>query len=70
MGDRYPIPSRDDFFEPTIKALKALGGSGTNQEIYEKVCELEGYSEEQQSIPHIGGLENEILIGSDGQGLH
>lgn len=60
MGDRYPIPSRDDFFEPTIKALKALGGSGTNQEIYEKVCELEGYSEEQQSIPHTGGLENEI----------
>lgn len=60
MGDHYPIPSRDDFFEPTIKALKALGGSGTNQEIYEKVCELEGYSEKLQSIPHTGGLENEI----------
>ena len=46
------IPSFDDLFEPTINALKVLSGSGTVQEIYEKVCELEGFSEEQQSILH------------------
>jgi restriction system protein len=42
------LPTYDDLFEPTIKALKALGGSGSIQEIYDKVCALEGYSEEQQ----------------------
>jgi restriction system protein len=42
------LPTYDDLFEPTIKALKALGGSGSIQEIYDKVCVLEGYSEEQQ----------------------
>lgn len=52
MGFQVPLPSYDDLFEPTIKALKALGGSGTIQEIYEKACELEGYSEEQQSVLH------------------
>ncbi|MBR4177630.1 MAG: restriction endonuclease [Bacteroidales bacterium] len=30
-------PSYDNFFEPTIKALEMLGGSGTNDEIYKKI---------------------------------
>jgi restriction system protein len=54
------IPTFDELFEPTIKALKALGGSGTIQEIYEKVCELEKYSEEQQSVLHKEGPQTEI----------
>lgn len=54
------IPSFDDLFEPTIKALKVLSGSGTVQEIYEKVCELEGLSEEQQSILQKEGLQTKI----------
>lgn len=54
------LPAYDDLFEPTIKALKALGGSGSIQEIYDKVCELEGYSEEQQSVLHKGGSQTEI----------
>jgi len=59
--DSQPIsPTFDELFEPTIKALKALGGSGTVQEIYEKVCELEGYSEEQQSVLHKEGPQTEI----------
>jgi restriction system protein len=61
MGFQVPIPSYDDLFEPTIKALKALGGSGAIQEIYEKVCELEEYSEEQQSVLHKEGPQTEIL---------
>ncbi len=54
------LPTYDDLFEPTIKALKALGGSGSIQEIYDKVCELEAYSEEQQSVLHKGGSQTEI----------
>ncbi len=48
MNLQPSLPTHDDLFEPTIKALKALGGSGSIQEIYDKVGVLEGYSEEQQ----------------------
>ncbi|MBW4679765.1 MAG: restriction endonuclease [Microcoleus vaginatus WJT46-NPBG5] len=54
------IPTYDDLFEPTIKALKALGGSGSVREIYEKVCELEQFSEEQQSILYKEGPQTAI----------
>lgn len=54
------IPTYDDLFEPTIKALKALGGSGNVREIYEKVCELEEFSEEQQSILYKEGPQTAI----------
>jgi restriction system protein len=49
MNTQPPIPTFDDFFEPVIQALKDLGGSGTVQEIFDKVCELEGFSDEQQA---------------------
>ncbi len=28
----------DDYFNPVLQALKDLGGSGSNQEITDKVC--------------------------------
>ena len=33
-------PSYKHFFEPTLKALDMLGGSGSNEEIYKKVLEI------------------------------
>jgi restriction system protein len=54
------LPTYDNLFEPTIKALKVLGGSGSIQEIYDKVCELEGYSEEQQSVLRKKGSQTEV----------
>lgn len=60
MPSQPSFPTYDDLFRPTIEALKVLGGSGTIQEIYEKVCELEGYSEEQQSVLHKEGPQTEI----------
>ena len=33
-------PSYKHFFEPTLKALDLLGGSGSNEEIYKKVLEI------------------------------
>ena len=54
------LPKHYELFEATIQALKTLGGSGTTQEINEKVCEIEGYTEEQQSILHKQGPQTEI----------
>ena len=55
MNQSLNIPSHSDLFEPTIKALKSLGGSGTVQEIYDQVCQLQSFSEQQQSILHKQG---------------
>ncbi len=52
MNSNLFIPSYDDFFQPTLQALKNLGGSGTVQEIYQQVCELENLSNEQQAISY------------------
>ena len=54
------IPKYDYFFEPIILALKDLGGSGTVQEIFDQVCELESFSDEQQAILHKHGPTTEI----------
>lgn len=40
---------------PTLKALKTLGGSGSNSEIVQKVIELEEFSEDVQSARHNDG---------------
>ena len=35
------VPTFDSMFVPTIQALQALGGSGTTEEIYEQVVQLQ-----------------------------
>lgn len=50
------VPTYDELIWPTIKALKALGGSARNKELLEKIIELEAYSEEVQQFPHKEGL--------------
>jgi len=47
-------------FRPTIEALRALGGSGTFQEVNEKVIDLEGYTDEQLAVLHGDGEKSEI----------
>ena len=47
-------------FGPTIKALRALGGSGAIQEINEKAIELEGYTDDQLAVMHGHGEQSEI----------
>lgn len=47
-------PTYTTLIIPTFKALKDLGGSGTNNEIYEKVIENENYSKEVLEEPHLG----------------
>ncbi len=46
------VPKFYELMFPAINALKALGGSGTNEEILDKVCELEKYPAEVQQAEH------------------
>ncbi|RJX30362.1 MAG: restriction endonuclease [Oxalobacter sp.] len=46
------MPTFDALMNPLLKALGALGGSGSIEEIYEKVLELESIGEDIASVPH------------------
>ncbi|MEY4571483.1 MAG: hypothetical protein RLZ10_694 [Bacteroidota bacterium] len=46
------LPSFDELIIPTVKALKELGGSGTIEEINNKVYEIEQIPDEVLAIPH------------------
>lgn len=50
------VPKYDDLFNPTLEALKLLGGSGTNEEIEEKVVEILNLSERDASVIHSGSV--------------
>lgn len=54
------VPPYDQLMRPTLKALKAMGGSGTNSEILEKVIELEGYPEEVQDLIHTDNAQTKL----------
>ena len=46
------VPTYDKMLIPTLEALKQLGGSGSIDEINEKVYEIENYDEETLEILH------------------
>lgn len=52
MKTEKKVPTFDELINPLFKALKQLGGSGSNDEIYEKVIELENFSDEILSVMH------------------
>src|SRR5690242_6971157 len=58
--ERSMLPKEADLYPPILEALKTLGGSGTVQEIAEKVIELKGFTDEQQAIMHGGGRQSEV----------
>lgn len=46
------VPTHDKMMIPVLEALKLLGGSGSIDEINEKVYEVAGYDEKLLEIPH------------------
>ena len=46
------MPTFDKLMNPLLRALVALGGSGSVEEIYNKVVELERFSDEVLSQLH------------------
>ena len=57
-------PKYHELLWPTLKALKELGGSASNQELVDKIIELENYPEEIQQIPHTDGRITKIEYNS------
>ncbi|CAN5496524.1 MAG: restriction endonuclease [Actinomycetota bacterium] len=60
MGIGSRLPKYNELMWPTLRAITESGGSATIQEIATKVIELQGYSEEQQSVLHKDGPATEI----------
>jgi len=56
------MPTFDSLMNPLINALIHLGGSGSIDEIYEKVAELEGIDEEVLSVPHNPEKSNQTEV--------
>jgi restriction system protein len=52
MDEQLKVPTFDALMWPALKAMKALGGSATHDELLEKVIELEELSEGVQNIMH------------------
>ncbi len=46
------VPTYDQLMNPTLQVLRTLGGSGTIEEIYTKVTELAGLTNEQLDLLH------------------
>ncbi len=51
------VPTHLQLLSPTLEALKQMGGSGSNQEILDKVVAIINLPEEVQKIPHGSGTE-------------
>lgn len=47
-------PKYDDLFNPTLQALKELGGSGRNEEIEQKIAEIMNLSDDDVNDIHRG----------------
>ena len=46
------LPKREFFFKPVLQAIQELGGSGTNEEINNKVIELLNVSDDLLAVMH------------------
>ena len=61
MSDK--LPTFDQLMNPLIRALQALGGSGSVEEIYDKVVELEKFPEDVLSQAHDPEKSNQTEVG-------
>jgi restriction system protein len=53
--NRDDVPTYDKLIYSTVKALKVLGGSGTNDEIFDSVLSVENFPAEVVEIKHKDG---------------
>src|ERR1035437_8781073 len=57
------LPSFDQLMNPLLGALQALGGSGSIEEVYDKVVELERFSDDVISQLHDPEKSNQTEVG-------
>ena len=55
------VPNYNDLLKPTFDALRQLGGSGTNDEIHDKVVRILSLSDEIVDAPHFGSVNQSEL---------
>lgn len=60
MPDRDQIPPYRDFLNPTLDAIRDLGGSASVSEIESRVTEVMGFSDDVIQIPHGKGGQTEL----------
>ncbi len=63
MAKPSNVPTYDQLIVPLWRAMKALGGSGSIEEIYDKVVELEHLPEDVISQPHDPEHSNQTEVG-------
>jgi restriction system protein len=51
-GEVLRVPTYDELMWPALEALKAMGGSASNEELLTKIIELEKIPESIQSFLH------------------
>ena len=51
-----------ELYNPCLQALHALGGSGTNQEIHDKVAQILALTDEEIAEPHKPGISSPTRI--------
>src|SRR4051812_48201382 len=54
------VPAYQDLMWPALRALKAMGGSGTNEELLAKVSELGNYSPEVLAFVHVDNRQTKL----------
>lgn len=57
------VPPYELLFDPLLKALNALGGSGSIEEIYDKVVELEHFPDDVVAVLHDPEKSNQTQLG-------
>jgi restriction system protein len=60
MPDKSGFPTFDELMWPTLEAIKALGGSGTNEEILDKVAVIQRYPVSLLNEPHKTGSVSKL----------
>lgn len=54
------VPQYNKMLWSTLQAIKALGNSGSNQEIEDRAVEIAGYSEDLLGVLHGEGPQTEV----------
>jgi len=60
MAQSRKVPAFDEMMWPTLEALKASGGSASNQELFTKVAHIMNLPDETQNVPHGNGPRTEV----------
>ena len=60
MATKHDLPAYVEYFEPTVSALKARGGSATIEELEEDVAGALSLSDDILAVPHGDGPRSQF----------